>query len=72
MAQALLMYTKLQLSFETGLNEKGEPVFKTRTYSNVKETATPDQLFLAAQAIASLSTDPLASIIQNNSLDIVG
>ena len=40
MAQAIMTSSKLLLSYETGLNEKGEPIFKTKTYSNVKEEVT--------------------------------
>ena len=64
--------TKLRLSFETGMNHKGEPVFKTKTYANVKKASTADELFRFAQAIALLSTDPLAAIVRNDSSDIVG
>ncbi|MBS4190137.1 DUF1659 domain-containing protein [Bacillus sp. FJAT-49705] len=72
MAQAMIMDTKLRLSFETGLNDKGEPVFKTKTFGNVKSSATADQLQQVAQAIAALSNDPLASVVRNDSFDIVG
>ncbi|KAB2336551.1 DUF1659 domain-containing protein [Cytobacillus depressus] len=72
MAQALMIDTKLRLRFETGLNDKGEPIFKTKTLGNVKNTATADQLHQAAQAIASLSNDLLASVVRNDSFDIVG
>ena len=42
MAQAIMTSSKLLLSYETGLNEKGEPIFRTKTYSNVKEEVTAD------------------------------
>ncbi|MBY0122287.1 DUF1659 domain-containing protein [Bacillus sp. S/N-304-OC-R1] len=72
MAQALMIETRLRLSFETGLNEKGEPMFKTKTLGNVKKTATADQIHQVAQAIASLSSDPLSTVVRNDSFDIVG
>ncbi|QED49685.1 DUF1659 domain-containing protein [Cytobacillus dafuensis] len=72
MAQARMFDTKLRLSFETGLNEKGEPIFKSKTFGNVKNTATADQLHQVAQAIAALSNDPLAAVVRNDSFDIVG
>ena len=72
MAQALMIDTKLRLSFEIGLNDKGEPIFKSKTFGNVKKTATADQLHQVAQAIASLSKDPLSTVVRNDSFDIVG
>ncbi|MEH7126505.1 DUF1659 domain-containing protein [Bacillus sp. JJ1773] len=67
-----MIETRLRLTFETGLNEKGEPIFKSRTFGNVKKMATADQLFQAATAIASLSKDSLSTIVKNDSFDILG
>ncbi len=72
MAELVLFDTKLRLSFETGMNHKGEPVYKTKTFANVKKTATADELNQFAQAIAQLCQDPLATIIRNDSSDILG
>jgi hypothetical protein len=44
MAQATLVDSNLRLVFETGVNEKGEPIFKGKMYSNLKHEATADQL----------------------------
>ncbi|PLR75202.1 hypothetical protein CU633_22350 [Bacillus sp. V3-13] len=71
MAQAMLMESRLRLVFETGVNEKGEPVFKTKTYSNVKKEATPDQLHQTALALAGLCADPLSSVERSDSVDII-
>lgn len=72
MAQANLAVTKLRLTFEAGMNEKGEPVYKAKTFNNIKTSATTDQLFQTANAIAALCIDPLYSVERNDSLDIVG
>ncbi|WP_141432382.1 DUF1659 domain-containing protein [Bacillus sp. 03113] len=71
MAQAILADTKLRITFETGLNEKGEPIFKAKTFSNIKKEATADQLYSVAQAIASISAYTLSSIERNDSLDLM-
>jgi len=71
MAQGLLESTKLRMIFETGLNEKGEPILKTKTFSNVKKEATVDQLFQAAQALAVLCNDPLNKVERDDSSAIV-
>ncbi|MBU8878723.1 DUF1659 domain-containing protein [Bacillus sp. FJAT-29790] len=72
MAQAMMIDTKLRLSFETGVNEKGQPVCKTKTFGNIKRSATADQLFQVAQAIATLCSDPVVTVVRNDSFDIFG
>ncbi|PLR79852.1 hypothetical protein CVD25_09620 [Bacillus canaveralius] len=71
MAQGLLMESRLRLVFESGLNEKGEPIFKTKTYNNIKKEATPDQLYQTALALAGLCADPLSTVERSDSLDII-
>lgn len=72
MAQAIITDSKLRLVFETGLNGQGKPVHKSKTYSGVKQSAIADQLFTVGQAIAGLSSYPLAEINRNDSFDILG
>lgn len=72
MAQALLAESRLRLVFETGVNEKGEPIFKSKTFSNLKKEATPDQMHQAASAIAALSKDPLSRVERNDRSEILG
>lgn len=71
MAQAIMADTKLRLVFETGMNEKGEPVYSSKTFSNIKITATETELFQAAKAVGSLAADPLVSIYRNDTYDLV-
>ncbi|MFL6559027.1 MAG: DUF1659 domain-containing protein [Bacillus sp. (in: firmicutes)] len=54
MAQALLEGTKLRLVFEVGMDEDAKPIFRAKTFSNVKTDATVEQLSQAAQAITVL------------------
>ncbi|OES46631.1 DUF1659 domain-containing protein [Domibacillus iocasae] len=70
MAQATLMKSSLRLVFDHGVDEKGKQIFKTKSYSNVKSAATPDQFSAAAAAIATLSSIPLASIERNDTSTI--
>lgn len=72
MAQANIINTKLRLVFETGLDEQGKPIHKSKTYSSLKQSATPDQLYAVGQAVAALSSYPLAALNRNDSFDIVG
>jgi hypothetical protein len=70
MANATLFDTNLRLVFETGLNEKGEPIYKSKMYSSVLQEATADQLFQAANALAVLSVNPLYTIERTDRTDI--
>ena len=72
MAEINLFDTKLRLTFETGMNHKGEPVYKTKTFANVKKDATAEELYQFAHAIGQLSHYPLATIVKNDSFDIFG
>lgn len=54
--------TNIRLVFSAGVNEEGKPLYKGRTYGNIKINADNDQIFRAAQAIASLSANPLFAI----------
>jgi len=71
MAQALLEGTKLRLVFEAGLDKNGEPIYKAKTFSNVKTDATIDQLYQAAQAITALCNDTLNKVERNDSSEIL-
>jgi hypothetical protein len=71
-AASSLIDANLRLVYEAGRNEKGEPVLKTKGYNNVKVSATTDQIFQAAQAIASLCALPLFTIERTNVEEILG
>jgi hypothetical protein len=70
MAQTLLKDTKLKLIFDNGVDGEGKPVFKNKTFSNIRLDSTPDELQNAAQAIASLSQKALYGVERNDSSDI--
>jgi hypothetical protein len=71
MAQATLVDSNLRLVFEVGVDEKGEPVFKGKMYSNLKNDATADQLYQVAQALGALCTDPLYTVERTDRSDIM-
>jgi len=58
MAMEALVKKSLVLAVEEGLNEKGEPIIKRYTYSNIKGAATPEKLVEAADALADLYNGP--------------
>lgn len=71
MAMAMLKDSNIRLMFETGMDEKGEPIFKGKTYSNVRKEATADQVQQAALALGGLSANLLSSVERNDSFDII-
>ena len=71
MAQALLEGTKLRLVFEVGVDEKGTPILRAKTFNNIKKEATVEQLFQASQAITVLCKDTLNKVERNDSTEIL-
>ncbi|MED3625232.1 DUF1659 domain-containing protein [Neobacillus thermocopriae] len=71
MAQSLLIGTKLKMVFQTGINDDGKPMLRTKTFSNVRKEATADQLFQAANALAVLCNDPLNTLERTDSSEII-
>jgi len=71
MAQARLADTKLRIVFEVGMDEKGSPILKAKTLSNVKKEATAEQLYQAAQAIFVLCNDTLNRVERTDSYDLL-
>jgi hypothetical protein len=57
--------SRLRVIFETGLSDEGKPIYKAKSYSNVAEGVTPDQLQKVGVALASLTTYPLGGIQQS-------
>ncbi|WP_066074157.1 DUF1659 domain-containing protein [Neobacillus soli] len=71
MANALLQGTKLRMVFEAGMDDEGNPLYKAKTFSNVKKEATVDQLFQASLAISVLCKDTLNKVERNDSTEIL-
>lgn len=59
------------LSFENGLDSKGQLALKKVTYRNVQLTATANELHAFAQSIASLSRTPLTDIVKTEQQRLV-
>ncbi len=53
---------RLQLRLNTGLDENMNPVFRTRSYSNVKPAADNTDLFELAQELESLQVHTLDAV----------
>ncbi|MFJ7974403.1 DUF1659 domain-containing protein [Peribacillus sp. NPDC096379] len=64
MAIEILEAVTIRLEFETGMDEKGIPIVKRKSFSNVKTDAASDDILAAADAIAGLQMHPLAKVAQ--------
>lgn len=54
--------SKLKLQLDGGLNDKGNPVVKSKTFSKVKTDAENDNLFSVATSFADLQEMPLIGV----------
>lgn len=67
MAQATMIQSRLQLYFEQGIDdETGDIITKTKSFNNVKTSATPEQLLNVADTLASLQQHPLYEVRRND------
>lgn len=48
----------------------GKPIYKAKSFNNVKTDATPDQLYAIANAFAGLQERPLFNIERKDSSDV--
>lgn len=65
------IHSNLRLVFINGLNEKGEPIFKRKSYNNVKTTADHDQVYQVAQALGSLSSLSLHMVERDDRTELL-
>ena len=70
MAEAFLKHSRLKLVFENGMDDEGNPVYKSKTFANVRRDSTADELYQVSQAIGSLAAQPLWLVERNDSYDI--
>ncbi|KGX91592.1 hypothetical protein N781_03635 [Pontibacillus halophilus JSM 076056 = DSM 19796] len=71
MANELLTSSNLKLVFESGLDEKGNMTFKTKSFGNIKTDVTADQLMSVAQSLASLQQLTLSSVKRTDVSDVL-
>ncbi|MBU5465351.1 DUF1659 domain-containing protein [Virgibacillus sp. MSJ-26] len=71
MAEAKMKSSSLRLVFYTGDDlETGDPIYKAKSFNNVKENATAEQLFEIAQGIASLQQHELHTVERRDNSEI--
>jgi hypothetical protein len=73
MAVAEIMNSQLRLVLVDGADElTGEPIYKFKSFSNVKTNADADQLHAVGEAFAGLQERELESLERKDSLSIMG
>ncbi|MGY0694775.1 DUF1659 domain-containing protein [Virgibacillus sp. FSP13] len=71
MAVAETYQSTLRLVLDDGADVlTGKPIYKTKSFNNVKTSATADQLFTIAQAFAGLQERPLYNIERRDNSEI--
>lgn len=62
---------KLTLKVQTGVNSAGNPVYRLRTFANVKAGAADSDVFAVAEGLASLQKNKLGDIIRQDVNNLV-
>jgi len=70
MAKVNFLQATLRLKYVEGYNEQNEPKYTTKSYRNVNQTPNADDLVAVAHAMASLSSQTLASIEKQETSDL--
>ncbi len=59
--------TVLRMQFQTGVDGDGDPVYRTKSLSNVKTTALDQDIFDVAQALVALQDYTLTAVLRVDS-----
>ncbi|PLT34423.1 DUF1659 domain-containing protein [Bacillus sp. V5-8f] len=70
MASQMVYASTLRVTFETGVNEKGEPQLKRKLFSNIKTDATAEELLKTAQSLTNLQKHTLTEIARQDTATI--
>jgi hypothetical protein len=54
--------SRLQLRLHTGMDENMNPVFRTRSFSNIKTDASNEDIYELAQELGNLQVHPLDAV----------
>jgi len=59
--------TTLRMQFQTGLDGDGDPVYRTKSLSNIKITALDQDIFDVANALVALQEYTLTAVLRVDS-----
>lgn len=63
--------SKFKLVLNAGMDENNKEIIKSKTYSNVKATASNESIFEVASALAELQEYTLTNIVKYEEYDLV-
>lgn len=63
--------SKLVIKVETGLNAAGNPVYRQRTYTNLKASAADADVYAISEGLAGLQKYPVSSIYRTDENELV-
>ncbi|RKD21910.1 Protein of unknown function [Caminicella sporogenes DSM 14501] len=66
------MDSKIKLKYKVGVDEDGNDIFRTKTYSRIKNSVADDDIFAVVSAISNLQKYPLAKLIRVEEKEITG
>ncbi len=61
---------RLQLRLNTGLDENFDPIYRTRSFSNIKPAADNEDLFTVAQEIEGLQEHTLSAVLRIDEVEL--
>ncbi len=64
------LISRLQLRVRLGFDAGGDPILRTRSYSNIKTSATHDALYDTAQDLAGLQEHPLEVVRRVDEMEL--
>ena len=71
MTQAFKESSQLRIVYFTGMDQEGNPLYKTKNYNNIKVDADHSGLYDAAQAIISLQVHSIDRIMRNDAAQLI-
>ncbi len=69
--EVLPVRTNLQIVVQTGTSDEGNPIYRTRTFRNVKTDAADQDVYDVGAALAGLQQHPVNVIQRLNEFDLV-
>jgi phage gpG-like protein len=54
--------SSLRIIVETGFDEEGKPIYRTRTYNNVKTAVSDEDLMSVANQLADIQSHPVYAV----------
>jgi hypothetical protein len=62
--------TRLQMKMNTGTDDKGNAILRSKTYGNVKVDALDEDIYIVGLALAGLQMHPVDSIQRLNDVEL--